>query len=77
MKHGDKILVCFSGSASSVCLIDLIRDSMNDANKKKMSFTINVLYIDGMFYYYSLTLLKTKRTLNLFDCIIVNVFCFL
>ncbi|XP_073975020.1 cytosolic thiouridylase subunit 2 isoform X2 [Rhodnius prolixus] len=46
MKHGDKILVCFSGSASSVCLIDLIRDSMNDANKKKMSFTINVLYID-------------------------------
>uniref|UniRef100_A0A0V0G776 Cytoplasmic tRNA 2-thiolation protein 2 n=1 Tax=Triatoma dimidiata TaxID=72491 RepID=A0A0V0G776_TRIDM len=46
MKHGDKILIGFSGSASSTCLIDLISDSLNDANKKKMSFNINILYID-------------------------------
>ncbi|KAK9499831.1 hypothetical protein O3M35_002792 [Rhynocoris fuscipes] len=46
MKHGDKILVGFSGSASSLCLIDLIADSLKDGKKKKMMFEVNILFIN-------------------------------
>ncbi|KAF6201615.1 hypothetical protein GE061_004008 [Apolygus lucorum] len=49
MKHGDKVLVAYSGSGSSVCLLDLIKMAMEDVTKKKKIKTETVvLFIDDM-----------------------------
>lgn len=49
MKHGDRVLVAYSGSGSSVCLLNMIKMAMEDVTKKKKIKTETVvLFIDDM-----------------------------
>uniref|UniRef100_A0A146LLP1 Cytoplasmic tRNA 2-thiolation protein 2 n=1 Tax=Lygus hesperus TaxID=30085 RepID=A0A146LLP1_LYGHE len=49
MKHGDRVLVAYSGSGSSVCLLNMIKVAMEDVSKKKKIKTETiVLFIDDM-----------------------------
>ncbi|BES98400.1 Cytoplasmic tRNA 2-thiolation protein 2 [Nesidiocoris tenuis] len=46
MKHGDKVLVAFSGNDSSVCLLDMIQSAKDDGKKKKINTEMVIVFID-------------------------------
>lgn len=46
LKPGDNVLVAFSGSFSSICLLRLIHLSLIEDRKKKTKFNVTVIFID-------------------------------
>ncbi|KAB7496146.1 Cytoplasmic tRNA 2-thiolation protein 2-A [Armadillidium nasatum] len=46
IKHGDKVLVAFSGGISSTCLLHLIRQGLDEPATKKLQFHPHVLFIN-------------------------------
>ncbi|XP_014261572.1 cytoplasmic tRNA 2-thiolation protein 2 [Cimex lectularius] len=51
MKSGDKILLAFSGSPSSICLLDLVQNYIDERRRKKISTSAVLLYIEEAFLF--------------------------